>query len=106
MGKKQFKLGLHCPECVEQERLLDAGEDSQVFDYSCEKMMELSMQDKCNHLCEVWCPTEILEKCEDVASNMDWCMEEVQKNFFDKKWLEQVVKCCLFVPPWKNTKNL
>ena len=106
VNKKHFKLGPHCPECVEQERLLEAGEDCQVIDHSCEKMRELSMQEQCNHLREVWCPTEILEKCEDVALNMDWCVEEVQKNFSDKKWLEQVVKCCFFVLPWKNKKSL
>ena len=94
VGKKHFKLGPHCPEYVEQERLLEVGEDSQVIDHSCEKMKELSMQERCNHLCELWCPTEILKKCEDVASNMVRCEEEVENNFFDKKWLEQVVKRC------------
>ena len=62
--------------------------------YTCGGMMTLSLQEHCNQLRELWSPADILEKCEDVALNMDWCVEEVQKNFFDKEWLESVVKCC------------
>ena len=105
VGKNHFKLGPHCPGCVEQERLLEAGNSSQIIDHSCERMMELSIQERCNHLCELWNPGEILEKCEDEASNMDWCVEEVQKNFSDKQWLEDVVKCCFFCCD-KEKKNI
>ena len=34
VGKKHFKLGPHCPECVEQERLLEVGDSSQIIDHS------------------------------------------------------------------------
>ena len=97
VAQGHFKLGHHCHECVEQERLIEAGDGTQVLDHGCGKMMELSLQERCNHLCELWCPTEILDKCEDVALNMDWCVAEVQKNFLDKQWLEEVVKCCFFL---------
>ena len=106
VAKKHFKLDLHCPECAKEDRPLEAGDHSRVMDHSCRKMMELSMEECCNHLRESWSPVEILEKCEDVASNMDWCMKEVQTNFFNKQWLGQIVKCCRFFLVLSNKKCL